>query len=114
MANTITITGNAGRDPELSFAASGLAICKFGVAVYQGKDKPAAWTDVVVFDKMAENVAETIQKGDNVIVVGRLTRDEWEDKETGDKRHKYSVIADEVGLSMRFVTAQISRTVREH
>lgn len=113
MANSVVISGNVGKDPDLTYAGSGTAICKFSVAVWQGKEKPAAWTPVVVFGEYAEHVAESIQKGDNVLVCGRLSLSEWEDKESGEKRSRLEVIADEVGPAMRWAPAYLARAERE-
>ena len=111
MANQVAITGNLGKDPELRYAASGTPLCKFSVAVWQGKDKGAAWTPVVVFGQYAENVAESFGKGDTVICVGRLSLSEWE-TEDGEKRSRLEMIADEVGPSLRWSTCTINRAER--
>lgn len=115
--NTITLVGNVTRDTELRFAAgSGAAILTLGLAVNnRKKGKNGEWEDdanffdVVVFGEMAEQVAESVQKGTRIIVTGRLDWSQWDDKDTGQKRSKVQVIADEVGPSLRWATASVTR-----
>ena len=71
-SNTLTVVGNVGDDPELRFTNSGTALAKFSLAVYAGKDKDSAWFDVTVWGQLAENVAESVTKGQRVMVLGRL------------------------------------------
>ena len=115
--NTITLVGNVTRETELRFAAgSGAAILTLGLAVNnRKKGKNGEWGDdanffdVVVFGEMAEQVAESVQKGTRIIVTGRLDWSQWDDKDTGQKRSKVQVIADEVGPSLRWATASVTR-----
>ena len=92
--NAITITGNVTRDPELKFLNSGSAVLSFGVAVNRSwKDSNDEWKeevsffDVTAWQDLAENVGDTIAKGDRVIVTGRLQQRTWE-TDDGDKRSK--------------------------
>lgn len=113
------VVGNATRDPELTFSNSGQGIAKFGVAVNTRKqDAGGNWVDgdtdffdITAFGTLAENVAETITKGTRVVVHGRLKHSTWETKD-GDKRSKVEVIADEVGPSLRWATAEVKKTER--
>lgn len=100
-----TIAGNVGRDPELRFSQSGMAICNFSVAVThkRGDDESTSWVDVVCFKEHAENVAESVKKGTRVIVTGRLQVREFE-KRDGTPGKAVEVVADEVGLSLRWST----------
>ena len=115
--NTITLVGNVTRDPELRFGAgSGAAVLSLGLAVNnRKKGKNGEWEDdanffdVVVFGEMAEQVAESVQKGTRIIVTGRLDWSQWDDKDSGSKRSKVQVIADEVGPSLRWATANVTR-----
>ena len=117
--NTITLVGNCTRDPELRFTPSGQARAQFGIAVnrrWQNRqtnewEEQVSFFDVVCWQQMAENVAETITKGTRVVVTGRLDQRSWETQE-GDKRSKVEVVADEVAPSLRYATAQVVRNER--
>jgi single-strand DNA-binding protein len=116
--NTITIVGNATRDPELRYLTSGTALANFGVAVNRRYQKNGEWEeevsffDVVCWRELADNVSESVSKGDRVIVTGRLEQRSWETQD-GDKRSKVEIVADEVGPSLRWATAQISKIRRD-
>lgn len=101
--NTITVSGNVGRDPELKYSASGTAVVKFSVADTTGKDdnKKTVWHDVVVFKEQAENVAASIKKGSRVIVTGRLDKSEYIGKDDV-KKQRVEIIADDVSISLRW------------
>ena len=93
--NTVTIVGNATRDPELRFTPSGQAVATFGVAVnrrWQNRqtnewEEATSFFDVTCWAQMAENVAESVQKGARVVVTGRLDQRSWE-TDNGEKRSK--------------------------
>lgn len=101
--NTITVSGNVGRDPELKYSANGTAVVKFSVADTTGKDdnKKTVWHDVVVFKEQAENVAASVRKGSRVIVTGRLDKSEYIGKD-GVKKQRVEIIADDVSISLRW------------
>jgi single-strand DNA-binding protein len=103
MSNHITITGKVGQDPELRYTPGGMAILNFSVADTYGKDekKKTTWHDITVFNKLAENVANTIGKGSTVIIVGRYEQEEFTKKD-GTKGKGFKIIADEVGASCRW------------
>ena len=103
MSNSITIAGNVGQQPELRITASGMAVVDFTVATTHGKDdkKKTSWFNVVCFGKTAENVAASVNKGDSVIVMGRMEQDEYTKKD-GTKGKSTRLVADEVGASMRW------------
>jgi|CryBogDrversion2_10_1035300.scaffolds.fasta_scaffold00014_13 single-strand DNA-binding protein len=115
---SVTIIGNIVRDPEIRFSQSGLAFLPFSVAVNNRKNVNGTWEDnvsffdVTAFGEQAENVAATVAKGDRVIVTGKLQQESWEDKETGAKRSKVAIVADEIGTSLRWATAQVAKTPR--
>lgn len=105
--NVVTIVGRA-TEPELRFTPSGLAVCKFALGLYEGKNedgtyKDNSFVDITVWREQAEQVAESVKKGDRVVVIGRMKQDKWEN-EDGGKRSKVHVIADEVALSLRWAT----------
>ena len=103
MSNHITITGKVGQEPELRYAPTGMAILTFSVADTYGKDdkKKTTWHNITVFNKLAENVANTIGKGSTVIIVGRYEQEEFTKKD-GTKGKGFKIIADEVGASCRW------------
>ena len=106
--NRITITGNIGREPELKYSQSGMAILKFSLADNYGRDekKVTIWHNVTAFNDLAENAAASIGKGGRVTVEGRLTEDNYVNKE-GVEVRRYSVLADDIALSLRFGGAEI-------
>lgn len=116
---TVTLIGNVTRDPEMRFLNSGVGIATFGVAVSkrrkneagQWEDGETEFYDVVAWRELAENVAESITKGQRVVVVGRLSQRSWE-TDDGQKRSKIEVVADEVGPSLRWATAEVARIQR--
>lgn len=103
MSNSITIAGNIGQQPELRITASGMAVVDFTVATTHGKDdkKKTSWFNVVCFGKTAENVAASVNKGDSVIVMGRMEQDEYTKKD-GTKGKTVKVIVEECGPSLRW------------
>ncbi len=117
---TVTIVGNLTRDPELKFTGSGLAMGTFGVAVNNRKrtesgewvDGDPSFYDVVCWRNLAENVAETLSKGHNVIVVGKLRQRSWE-ADDGTKRSKIEVNAEHIGPALNWATATVARTERK-
>lgn len=118
-SNSITIVGNVTRDPELRFTPSGQANVRFGVAVnrrWQDRNsgewqEQTSYFDVVCWREMAENISESLPKGARVLVTGRLEQRSYETKE-GEKRNVVEIIADEVGPSLRYATAQVSKNER--
>ncbi len=118
--NTVTLVGNVTRDPELRFTPSGAPNASFGLAVnrrWQNRqtqewEEQVSFFDVVCWREMAENVSESLIKGARVVVTGRLDQRSWDDKNTGDKRSKVEVVADEIAPSLRWATAQVTRNER--
>jgi len=99
-------------EPELRFAPSGIAVAKLRVVASSRKkneatgtweDDKTLWLDVTCFRALAENVVESIAKGDLVTVVGKLSTDEWTTNEN-EKRSKIVMIADSVAASLAFRT----------
>jgi single-strand DNA-binding protein len=87
--NTLTMTGNLTRDPELTHVGE-RALCKLRLAVDNGRH-PTTYIDVRTFDEHAYACAEYLYKGRKVGVSGRLALDEWRNAED-ERRHRYSVI----------------------
>lgn len=101
--NQVQIMGNLTRDPELRYTPSGAAVCEFTVAVNrrwksQGGEarEEVTFVDVTAWGRTAEIVSEYMKKGRGIFVAGRLTQDRWEDKNTGQKRSKLKVTAENV------------------
>lgn len=119
MANTVTITGNLTREPEIRYTREGQATTHLGVAVnrrWQDKttqewQEATSYFDVVCWRDLAENVALTLTKGMRVIVTGRMDYRTWE-AEDGSARSKVEITADEVGPSLMFATADVHRPER--
>jgi single-strand DNA-binding protein len=109
--NTVTVVGNVTRDPELRFTPNGAPVCNFGVAWNrkgQNDEEIVSFFDVTCWSGLAENVAESISKGDRVVVYGRLDQRSWESQE-GERRSKVEIVADDVSPSLRWATVEITR-----
>ncbi|KJE77189.1 single-stranded DNA-binding protein [Ferrimicrobium acidiphilum] len=117
--NTVTLIGNLTKEPELRFTSQGLAQTTFSIAVNRRRmnqqtqdwEESTSFFEVVCWRELAENVAESLEKGSRAVVTGRLEQRTWETPE-GDKRSKIQVIADEVGPSLRWATAQVTKADR--
>jgi len=117
--NNITILGNLTRDPELRYTPNGTAVVSFGLAAnrnIQNRNSGEWETRVDFFNvtawyKLAENCAESLNKGDRVLVSGRLSQDSWESKE-GQKRSTVKIIARVVAPSMEFASCKIEKNPR--
>jgi single-strand DNA-binding protein len=118
MINT-TMSGNLTRDPEIRYTREGQPTASFGLAVNRrwqsrGSDEweeSTSFFDVVCWRDLAENVALSLVKGARVVVAGRLEQRTWE-TEDGDRRSRVELVAEDVGASLRFATAEITRTER--
>jgi single-strand DNA-binding protein len=117
--NVITVVGNITRDPELKFLNSGQAAMRLSVAVsrrWQNRqtqewEEKTSFFDVQCYGAMAENAANSLTKGARVIVTGRMDQRSW-DTETGEKRYAWEIVADEIGPSLRWATAAVTKTPR--
>lgn len=116
----LTITGNVVADPELRVIPSGKQIATFTVVSSKSvKQADGTWenTDTTFWDikcwgKTAENVADSIEKGMSVIVVGTAVQENWDDKATGAKRSKIAVTAWNVGVDLKRHTTKTSLVQR--
>lgn len=116
MDSTAIVIGNLTADPDLRYTPNGAAVCRLGVAVTRREREGEGWRDgetsfydAACWRSLAENVAESLHKGDRVVVIGRLRQRSWESAE-GERRSKIEIDADEVSPSLRWATAQITRT----
>ena len=116
----ITVIGNLTSDPELRFTPSGAAVANFTVASTprnfdrqsgEWKDGDALFLRCNVWRQAAENVAESLTRGSRVIVSGRLKQRSFETKE-GEKRTVVELEVDEIGPSLRYATAKVTRASR--
>jgi single-strand DNA-binding protein len=116
----ITVVGNLVDDPELRFTPSGAAVANFRIAstprtfdrqTNEWKDGDALFLSCSVWRQAAENVAESLQRGMRVVVQGRLKSRQYETRE-GEKRTVFEIEVEEVGPSLKYATAKISKTSR--
>src|SRR5665811_1108557 len=117
--NTVTVIGNLVEDPELRFTPSGIAMAKIRVAVDgRWKDQAGEWQEQTSFfggtlwREAAENAAESLQKGVRVMITGSLEQRQWETQE-GEKRSVVELRIEEIGPSLRWATASITKTARD-
>src|ERR1700722_16567906 len=101
--NKVVLVGNLTRDPELRYTPKGTAIAKIGLAVNRvwtneagEKKEEVTFVDVDVFGRTAENVGQYMRKGRPILIEGRLRLDQWEEKQTGQKKKKTGVGAETV------------------
>lgn len=116
-APTVTVVGNLTADPELRFTPSGAAVANFTVvsndryydkSTQEWKDKDPVFLRCTVWRDYAENVAESLTRGTTVIVTGKLSQREFETRE-GEKRTVMEFEVDEIGPSLRFATAKVTK-----
>ncbi len=116
----ITVVGNLVDDPELRFTPSGAAVANFRIAstprtfdrqTNEWKDGDALFLSCSVWRQAAENVAESLQKGMRVVVQGRLKSRQYETRE-GEKRTVFEIEVEEVGPSLKYATAKVTRAAR--
>lgn len=116
-----SVTGEfrAAADPELRFAPSGIAVCNLRAVASSRKkndagewvDDKSCWLNLVGFKKVAENMAETFVKGSLMVVVGRISTDEYETS-NGEKRTSFNLVVDTIGPSIQWDAARILKGER--
>ncbi|MEU7338649.1 single-stranded DNA-binding protein [Streptomyces sp. NPDC007074] len=118
MSTSMTLTGRLTAPPELRFSAQGMAVAAFTIVTSRRVKDPASgeWSDAdttfwdcKAFKQLAENICDSLDKGMEVIAVGRAVQESWEDKQTGGKRSKISVRIDSIGPSLRSATAKVTK-----
>jgi len=116
----ITVVGNLVDDPELRFTPSGAAVANFRIAstprtfdrqTNEWKDGEALFLSCSVWRQAAENVAESLTKGTRVVVQGRLKQRSYDDRD-GNRRTVVELEVDEVGPSLKYATAKVTRASR--
>lgn len=97
--NKVILIGNLTRDPELKYSPKGTAITKIGLAVNRQwksesgeKKEEVTFIDCTAFGKQAETIGQYLKKGRPLLVEGRLNLEQWDDKQTGQKRSKLGVV----------------------
>lgn len=115
-------TGRLTNDVELRFAASGTAVATIQIAFNARRfDKDQqTWVDgdvfyirATAFKQLAESAAETLSKGDEVVVAGRLKTEQWEDRNGGGKRSAPALLLDSIGPNLALQTAKVNRVSRD-
>lgn len=103
--NKVLLLGNVTRDPEIRYTPKGSAVCDLGVAVNRAyttdsgeKREEVTFVDVTLWGRTAEVASEYLKKGRPVFVEGRLQMDTWDDKQTGQKRTRLRVVAENMQL----------------
>jgi single-strand DNA-binding protein len=103
--NKVMLMGNLTRDPEIKYTPKGTAIAEFGLAVNRNyttesgeKREEVTFVDIEAFGRLAEIIGEYCKKGRPLFIEGRLKLDQWDDKQSGQKRSKLRVIADNMQL----------------
>jgi single-strand DNA-binding protein len=115
----IQLIANLTHDPELRYTTSGKAYARIRLAsTPRVKDSSGAWVDGATtfyegraWNDLAEHVAESLRRGDRVIVFGALRTERWTDS-TGEDREALRVDVDEIGPSLRFANAKVTKTQR--
>jgi single-strand DNA-binding protein len=101
--NKVTIIGNLGRDPEMRYTPSGSPVTSFSVAVSRNWKTPEGesreeteWFNVECWNKLAEITNQYLSKGKQVYLEGRQKTDTWDDKNTGEKKYRTKLVANEM------------------
>ena len=114
MDSFINVVGNLTRDPEIKFSDNGVQITKFGLAVTRkpkNGDEQTSFYNVVSFNSLAENVANSLTSGQRVVVTGRLEVRKY-DKNDGTEGTAVDIVAEEVAPSLRFATGSVTKNAR--
>jgi len=103
--NKVILIGNLGKDPEVKYTPSGTPVAKFSLATNERfKDKSGEWQDrtewhaIVAWQRLAEIVGEYVTKGSKVYVEGKLQTTSWEDKQSGEKKYRTEIVAQDLVL----------------
>jgi single-strand DNA-binding protein len=103
--NKVILLGNLGKDPEVKYTPSGMAVANFSLATSSSvKDKDGNWQDktewhnIKAFGRTAEIAGEYLKKGRTVYLEGRIHYESWDDKETGQKKYRTEILVNELTL----------------
>jgi single-strand DNA-binding protein len=119
MSTNVTLTGTLGRDPELRFTPQGKAVVSLNVVTSKSvktddgkwENQEETWWRVTAWEQLAENIADSLTKGDPVIIVGRSFMDSYTDKD-GNERQSLKVNAYNVGVDLKRRKASVNRVER--
>ncbi|MFD8488684.1 single-stranded DNA-binding protein [Streptomyces sp. NPDC059712] len=115
----MTLTGRLTATPELRFSAQGVAVAAFTIVTSrrvkdqttgEWSDADTTYWDCKAFKQLAENVCASLDKGMEVVAVGRAVQESWEDRQSGAKRSKIAVRVDAIGPSLRAATTRVEKT----
>jgi single-strand DNA-binding protein len=115
MSNSINVVGNLTGEPELRYTQSGTAMVSGSIASNRRYQVNGEWQEqtsyfnFTAWRELAENIASTMSKGMRVVATGRMEQKDWVDKE-GNKRTSYDLVLDEIGPSLRWATAVVTKT----
>jgi len=103
--NKVILIGTLGRDPEIRSTANGMNVAKFSIATnerYKDRDgqwqERTEWHNIVCWQRLAEIVRDYTHKGDRIYIEGRLQTSSWDDKQTGEKKYKTEIVANDLVL----------------
>src|SRR5471030_2246042 len=103
--NKVILVGNVGKDPEIKYTPSGVALAKFSIATNERfKDKSGEWQDrtewhnVLAWQRLAEIVGEYVHQGTKLYIEGKLQSSSWEDRNSGEKKFRTEIIARDIVL----------------
>lgn len=104
--NKVILVGNLTRDPQTRYTPGGSAVAEIGLAVKRSwfdknsnsRKEETTWVDVTLWGRTAEVASEYLTKGRSVLIEGRLQLDQWDDKETGQKRSKLKVVGENMTM----------------
>lgn len=103
--NKVILVGNVGKDPEVKYTPSGIAVAKFSLATNEKfKDKSGEWQDrtewhnILAWQRLAETVGEHVHKGTKLYIEGKLQTSTWEDRNTGEKKYRTEIVARDIVL----------------
>jgi single-strand DNA-binding protein len=117
MSTSVTLTGRLTRDPDVKFSAAGKAVARFAVVTSrrvkdrdsgEWRDESTTFWDCVAFGELAQNVADSLEKGTAVVVTGHASQEEWTTKD-GEKRKSLKVVAEDVAASLRWASAKVMK-----
>jgi single-strand DNA-binding protein len=103
--NKVILVGNVGKDPEVKYTPSGVALAKFSLATNERfKDKSGEWQDrtewhnVLAWQRLAEIVGEYVHQGTRLYIEGKLQTSNWEDRNSGEKKFRTEIVARDIVL----------------
>lgn len=116
MSASITVIGNLTGDPELRTTTNGKSVVNFSLAYTprrpDGSDGNTSFYNITAWEYLADNFAASFNKGDRLIVLGRVTQDKWTDKDSDKTMSRLVITAEEIGGTCRFHTVEMSRVKR--